>query len=290
MKKTLQAIIVGLLLLSVTPAWATWVNGQTSLWPAVELTGGGDALDGIAGASISQNDKALTHSVTRGAVYLHYVATGSEAESDPTYIRPNDVGGGVTTWKLLRVVEYGDHAASQVTAFVTAMLSRSAFSGITDFALDSNVTAFVTAMLAPKAVTGTSMSGSPTFDTTTMSIGIGGISKYMVSAGTTVTADMLGGGIVYWVGTDMNGVTIPYVSSNTPFLVVKDMSGSGLTVWAENKDSAHQRFHKGGSWGNKIWVAPGNVGHQLAITDVLTGTSKFHDVIGSIGANWTLSQ
>ena len=115
---------------------------------------------------------------------------------------------------------------------------------------------------------------------------LGGISKYYVYTGTTITGNMLASGIVYWDSTTMGGVTLQAISGDTPIFVFKDIQGAGVTVFTEND----QDIQNDGSWGTLIWVAPGNLGHQIALSATKTGVSTFWDVLGVIGSNWTLTE
>ena len=124
-----------------------------------------------------------------------------------------------------------------------------------------------------------------TFGTTEAETGIAGVSKYFEGPGTTLTGKMLGGGMVYYDSLVMGGVTVPPASGNTAFVVVKDPHGTGVTVFTANNSD----LQNNGSWGTKIWVAPGNLGHQVALTSVDSGVSgPYWDVVGSIGNNWTV--
>lgn len=117
----------------------------------------------------------------------------------------------------------------------------------------------------------------------------GGVSKYFVYSGVTVSGDMMAGGIIYWDSTTMGGVTLPTISGSTPIVVIKDISGSGITIFTENAISytAEGNILYNGSWGTKIWLVPDNLGNQISLTHVKTGTSSFWDAIGNIGS-WTL--
>jgi len=125
---------------------------------------------------------------------------------------------------------------------------------------------------------------SQTLDDVTACTGRSGVSKCFEYSGVTATPAMLAGCIIYWDSATMGGVTLPTISGNTATVVVKDIQGSGITVFTEN----NQSILEDGTWGTKIWVAPGNLGHQVALTSVSSGISDFWDVIGNIGTNWTL--
>ena len=124
---------------------------------------------------------------------------------------------------------------------------------------------------------------------------LAGTSPFYEYSGTTATPLMLAGGLIYYWDTSTGGVTLPAISSNTPFTVFKVMTNAGVTVFAEHKDSNHQRFHDNGSFGNRIWIPPNNLGAQLSFHAVDTvsptsGASKFWDILGKINNNWVLSQ
>ncbi len=125
-------------------------------------------------------------------------------------------------------------------------------------------------------------------DTTVINVGIGGVSKYYSNptSGGTITGKALGGGIIYWDSTVMGGVTAPAVSGDTPFFVLKDNMNAGVTLFTEN----NKPIQMDGEWGTKLWVPPGNLGHQVALTHSISGATPtgYWDVIGNIGANWTL--
>lgn len=100
--KGLLTLLIALLLI-YTPYIVTAVDTHRN-WYATSLTGGGTgALDGVvSGASIGPYDSAFV--VTTDGSYHIYKATFiTAAENAPYVIRPDDVGGGVTSWELLQV-------------------------------------------------------------------------------------------------------------------------------------------------------------------------------------------
>jgi len=109
---------------------------------------------------------------------------------------------------------------------------------------------------------------------------LAGVSKFFVPTGTTVTASMLGNGLIYWDSTTMGGVTVPTISDNAQIVTLKDIQAAGVTIFTENSQAVLNQ----NAWGTKIWVAPGNLGNQVTISSVMTGTSTFWDVVGSIGS------
>ena len=82
-----------------------------STWTRRGLTGGGIALDGISGLTISPNDVAITMDISGNTVYVHIaVDTGVTTENAPFTITPDtlqtlgdDATGGTTTWELAAV-------------------------------------------------------------------------------------------------------------------------------------------------------------------------------------------
>ena len=124
--------------------------------------------------------------------------------------------------------------------------------------------------------------GTQTFSTVNIQSGtiLAGVSKFFVQTGTTVTASMLGNGLIYWDSTTMGGVTVPTISDNAQIVTLKDIQAAGVTIFTENSQAVLNQ----NAWGTKIWVAPGNLGNQVTISSVMTGTSTFWDVVGSIGS------
>lgn len=233
-----------------------------------------DAVVATNGVSLPALTQTLPTAVTRN---ISVIGTLTEGFTGVTGNFTSDVTAGFL---------WGDGAhLTNVpgSTFSRSMLDAASFVGATKFALSTQ--------LGVGGIAGVSMEGaSPNLDIARANAFIGGTSKFFAATGTTVTSDMLGGGMIYWIGATADGVTIPATSSNTPFFVAKDMSGSGLTIFAEKKGSSHQRFHMAGSWGNVVYVQSRNLGHQVSISSVKTGTSEYHDVIGTIGSNWTLGQ
>lgn len=153
-----------------------WTAGQKSVWPAVELTGGGDALDGISGVSIHSHDLAITSSPTMNTVYFYKVrvtgnTSGTTTESSPYWIMPNTAGSGntlagVSMWQLtgisgdtgfFRSLEIDGRSITGVTvdAWSTAYgwgdfhsplaiyTSQAQLHGVSGYAFDSQVSGFV---------------------------------------------------------------------------------------------------------------------------------------------------
>lgn len=116
----------------------------------------------------------------------------------------------------------------------------------------------------------------------------GGISKYPVETGTTLTGIMLAGGAVYWMSATPGGVSLPAASGNTMFALIKDAYGAGVTIFAQNNGAISEVIHEEGSWGNSLFLPGGNMGGQIAITSVDSGASQFWDVIGKVDSDWVL--
>ena len=99
MKKILSLIITCAISLC-SMAYAGDNDDRHTIWYASSLTGGGvGSLDGaVSGVSIGPSDMALVKG-SFGA-NLYYVTLTTELEDSPHVIRPDDVGGGVTSWRL----------------------------------------------------------------------------------------------------------------------------------------------------------------------------------------------
>jgi hypothetical protein len=169
------------------------------------------------------------------------------------------VGGGDAT-----VTGSGNTVTVTVNADLTAITNASAFSGETDFALDSEVTAFVTARTNASAFSGetafalnseltshtdaSAFTGETNFVTSsdgmqTTEVVYGGVSKWFVYSGTTLTADMLAGGMLF-VHTPLSGSTptvigVPDFSASTPYFGVWDMTGGGVRVQTTDGDALY---------------------------------------------------
>lgn len=98
------------LLLSILFSFSITFAGDNddshTIFYASSLTGGGSgSLDGaISGVSIGPKDAVIASDSTAGLVYFYHVTLTSEAENAPYVVRPDDVGAGVTSWELSKVV------------------------------------------------------------------------------------------------------------------------------------------------------------------------------------------
>lgn len=101
--KSITGALVLLFLLTGT-AFAVDDDDAATVFYATSLSGGGsNSLDGaVSGVSVGKQDIAIVTipgSITGTSAFALYKATfTSEAENLPTVVRPDDVGGGVTSW------------------------------------------------------------------------------------------------------------------------------------------------------------------------------------------------
>ena len=259
-----------------------WTKGQISFWARNGLTGGGNALDGIAGVSIGPSDMAISSVTPAGTVYFHGVALDSAAESSPTTITPDDVGGGATRWRVKYA--FDSLGPSQVSAYITALLAASSFTGATDFAIDSQVSAYVQSQVSQYTTT----LSNPTFMNLGANAVYAGASTWFVYSGVTLTGDMLAGGLLY-VHTPATGVTptrlgIPAIGSSTPYFLVKDMTGHGVTVQTTGGDSL---YGSSGAAGTAYFLNAGYSRNSATFkVNCESGACKYVDVIGEVGSNW----
>ena len=68
------------------------------IWPAIALTGGGAALDGIDGALLTNGDGAVVMMST--GLYHYTLTTNASTEDSPLVIVPN-ANSGTFCWELL---------------------------------------------------------------------------------------------------------------------------------------------------------------------------------------------
>jgi len=115
MKKILSILFLFLL---IVPSMA-YADNVERIWPFTSLTGSGSgSLDGaISGVSINPNDMAFGTYVEGGVTKwaLLRVITSGAAESSPDIISPDDVGAGVTRWRLVTSSDQNLRAESSVT-------------------------------------------------------------------------------------------------------------------------------------------------------------------------------
>ena len=111
----------------------------------------------------------------------------------------------------------------------------------------------------------------------------GGASIYCVYSGTTLTPDHLAGGMIYTFNTSPIVLGIPPVTGSTPYFMVKDMKGGGVTIQTTNGDV----LYNASETGTAIFVNVGNSRHQATFNLVSeSGTCAFVDVLGTRGGNW----
>ena len=106
-----------------------------------------------------------------------------------------------------------------------------------------------------------------------------GASKYFVYSGVTLTADMLAGGMLYLHHTGSPIVLgWPLVTTgSTAFAMVKDMTGSGVTV----QTTDGQTLYGTNGTGTAYFLNAGNSRGSATFTSVSeSGSSRYVDVIG----------
>lgn len=108
MKKILVAILVSVVLFCSSPA-----DALNKMWWATGRTGGGDALDGIAAATLTVGDGCIVVmevATTDPRLYIYRLYDSGTAEADPTVIAPNDAAGGTANYRWHLVNLYGNSA------------------------------------------------------------------------------------------------------------------------------------------------------------------------------------
>lgn len=117
----------------------------------------------------------------------------------------------------------------------------------------------------------------------------GGVSKFYVYTGTTLSAAMLAGGMVL-VHTPLSGSTptvigIPAVSGSTAFFAVWDMTGGGVTVQMTDGGTLYDDDETGTAY----WVSEGHSRHAASFTlNAESGACSYGIVIGTTGAYWEM--
>jgi hypothetical protein len=115
-----------------------------------------------------------------------------------------------------------------------------------------------------------------------------GTSKWYVYGNTTLSADMLAGGMLFchFSGPTPFTLTIPSFTGSTPYFLVADMTGSGVTITPPSGVS----IYDGTSVGTYYFVNKGNSRHQAALTlNAESGACKYGFVVGKTGSNWKLT-
>ena len=110
----------------------------------------------------------------------------------------------------------------------------------------------------------------------------GGVSTYVITTGTTLSADMVAGGMIYTFNTTPIVLGVNTVTSSTPYFMVKDVAGGGVTVQTADADP----LYYGSETGTAFFVNIGNSRHQATFNCVKSGTCAFVDVIGTMGSGW----
>lgn len=189
MNKWFKVMIVTLLVFAHGQAFG-WSSGETHFYVRRGLTGGGMALDALSGASMCSQDTAIVFDLSGNTIYFHQVsatgnASGTTVETLPYWVSPNtsDSGqtlSGVSMWSYMGIsgatgqftslvvngqtIDFSSYLTAETDttamAALTAHTEPGAFTGVTDFAVDSQVSAYVvsaiTAATSDSAFTGTS--------------------------------------------------------------------------------------------------------------------------------------
>jgi len=229
-----------LLFLLTCPAFAVDNYSGSEVFYVTSFTeSGANSLDGaVSGVSIGASDTAIvtTYDKASGVTRVtHYgVTRATEAEDTTTYpptvIRPDDVGAGVTSWRIADV-------------------------GYPELTKPTNIKAnYVNA----------------------------GASTFLVYSGVTLNSDMLAGGMLYLFNTTPIVLGIPSFSSSTPYFMVVNTAGGGVTVQTTDTDVLYSGNDSGS--GTALFVNVGNSRNQASFNLVYeSGSCAFTHVIGTIG-------
>jgi len=233
-----KAAAVIIFVLLVFFPWSA--HAGVSVFAARQATGGGsEALDALPALNIGAYDFVLLLSAE--SEFSVWKASNDNApEGWPLRVRPDDVGGGVTTW----------HRAS---------------AGVSNLQVYGGATV-VEGVKADYLVAGNSV--------------------YLLYSGVTLTSDMLAGGIIYNFSSAAIDIGIPAISGSTACFLVKDMTGTGVTVRTTDMETMYAEQDVG----TRLVLDVGNSRDSAAFQMVTeSGTCKFVDVLGTVGT-WTISQ
>lgn len=137
------------------------------------------------------------------------------------------------------------------------------------------------------AVTSADLPDPITNSVQTTDVVYGGVSKFLIYSGTTLTAEMLAGGMVF-VHTPLSGSTpavigIPAISGSTAAFLVADMTGGGVTIQTTDGEPLYTAIDSG----TAIWVPAGHSRHCASVTLVSeSGTCAYAFVSGYSGSYW----
>lgn len=168
--------------------------------------------------------------------------------------------------------------------------------GQTQTSASGNTVTVTTNAVTPAQLTAatdaSAFTGDTNFATNTASIGVettevvyGGASKFFVYAGTTLTGEMLAGGMLFCHAGSPIVIGIPSFSGSTPYFVVYDMTGSGVTVQTTDGDP----LYDGTDAGTAYWVNAGNSRHSASFTcNVESGSCTYVVTLGTSGGEWEI--
>jgi len=113
-----------------------------------------------------------------------------------------------------------------------------------------------------------------------------GASVFFIYSGVTLTNDMMAGGQLYSFAGAPVVVGVPSISSSTPFFMVKDMTGAGVTI----QTTDGQAFYDGDDAGTALWIPAGYSRHHAIINCLSeSGTCAFADTLGKMGTYWEMN-
>ena len=115
-------VLICLLLFSAL-SFAGDDDDSATVWYATSLSGSGaNSLDGaVSGVSIGPKDTAIVAESGTSRLYLYMAIFSDPAEDSPDIILPDDIGAGVTAWKLAKI--YIDAIEIEGNAAVTGYIS-----------------------------------------------------------------------------------------------------------------------------------------------------------------------
>lgn len=166
---------------------------------------------------------------------------------------------------------------------LTSITNASAFSGPTAFAVDSQVTNELTARTNTSAFTGASAFLTNSDGVQSTEVVYGGASKFFVYGGTTLTGAMLAGGMLFCHASSPITLGIPDFSGSTPYFLVYDMTGSGVTVQTTDGDVLYNDDESG----TALFVNAGNSRHSASFTcNAESGSCSYVVTLGVTGDYW----
>jgi hypothetical protein len=168
---------------------------------------------------------------------------------------------------------------------LTEATNVDAYTGDTNFATHSSVTEALTARTDASAFTGVTDFITTSDGLTTTEVVYGGVSKWFVYSGTTLTGDMLAGGMLFCHASSPIVLGIPAFSGSTGYFGLWDMTGSGVTVQTTNGDTLYSEDDAGTAY----FVNAGNSRHSASFTlNVESGSCSYVVVLGTVGNWWNV--